>query len=168
MIVQITEIKSVQSNKYGKYFCKNENNFQLTINQCYKMNEVYLSETEKALLLSLSIGYGFKLNGVDEKEIGVAATKLRDYGFIKANITHNIIVDAQIDTKGEIYVKENPNLKNPVDDNVLKQLQINELEYKQRLRKQETIIRAWKLTAAIAGIIGIIGWIVAFVAKSFN
>lgn len=105
------------------------------------MEMIYLSETEKALLLSLNAGNGFNLKGINEKEIGLAAIKLRDCGFIKAIVNYDTIIDAGILTKGQVYIKENKGLENPVDENELKRLQKDSLEYQLTIRGQQDRIR---------------------------
>ena len=129
------------------------------------MELIYLSETEKALLLSLKEDKGFELVGISNKELGVAAVMLEDKGLIKARVNYDEIIDAAILAKGEVYVKGNPTLENPVSDNELKRLQKEALEYKLKIRKQEQVIRLWQLLTAIVGIIGLIGWLFAFFFK---
>ncbi|HZK97814.1 MAG TPA: hypothetical protein VFC67_26665 [Prolixibacteraceae bacterium] len=129
------------------------------------MERIYLSETEKALLLSLNAGIGFDLIGIGDKELGEAATTLRNKSLIKAMVTYDMIIDAAVLAKGEDYIKGNPMLENPVSDNELKHLQKNELEYELKIRKQEDVIRLWRLITAIAGIVGLAGWLFAFLLK---
>ncbi|MCL6101015.1 MAG: hypothetical protein M1292_00770 [Bacteroidetes bacterium] len=126
------------------------------------MERIYLSETEKALLLSLNAGNGFDLSGIDEKELGVAAVMLKDKGFIKARVNYDTIIDAAVLAKGEVYLKENPTLENPVSENELKRLQKDELEYKKRIRKQDDVIRYWKLACII---VTIVSFILGFLTK---
>ncbi len=97
------------------------------------MELIYLSETEKALLLSLKEDKGFELVGISNKELGVAAVMLEDKGLIKARVNYDEIIDAAILAKGEVYVKGNPTLENPVSDNELKRLQKEALEYKLKI-----------------------------------
>nr|WP_319998731.1 hypothetical protein [uncultured Draconibacterium sp.] len=139
------------------------------------MERIYLSETEKALLLSLNSGNGFKLKGINEKEIGLAANKLKDFGFIKAIVNYNNIIDAEILTKGEVYIKENQGLENPVDENELKRLQKESLEYQSKIRDKEEIIRnleiklkRFELIQKWKWLIGLLIFIVGFVLANLN
>jgi len=45
------------------------------------------------------------------------------------------------------------------DKNKLIGLQINDLEYKKKIRKLEGIIVLWQVITAIIGIIGVVGWL---------
>ena len=130
------------------------------------MEMIYLSETEKALLLSLNAGNGFNLKGINEKEIGLAAIKLRDCGFIKAIVNYDTIIDAGILTKGQVYIKENQGLENPVDENELKRLQKDSLEYQLTIRDKEEIIRILEIKLKRIELIKQYRWFIGFIVTA--
>jgi len=126
-----------------------------------------LSEAEKKLLGALSISqYGDTSNvfdGISKVELNAASRRLKELGFIQAQYNEGSnLVAARISDEGAVYLKENPNLENPIDNEDLKRLQKDELEYKKRIRKQESIIRLWKLLNIVVSAIGLIGWLLYF------
>jgi hypothetical protein len=81
------------------------------------------------------------------KDLYVASNNLKQLGLIYAHFVEgNELFAARILDEGLVYIEENPSLENPVDDNEIKRLQKDELEYKKRIRMQERIIRYWKLS----------------------
>jgi hypothetical protein len=131
------------------------------------MKRIYLSEAEKKLLGALSISqYGDTssvFDGISKVELNAASRRLKELGFIQAQYSEgNNLIAARISDEGAVYLKENPNLENPIDNEDLKRLQKDELEYKKRIRKQESIIRLWKLLNIVVSAIGLIGWLLYF------
>ncbi|MDR0865000.1 MAG: hypothetical protein LBO74_08720 [Candidatus Symbiothrix sp.] len=129
------------------------------------MNKISLSGTEKRILKELSISQyeDGMFDDLSRAELYVASNRLKGYGLIIAHYAEgNELVVAHISDEGQVYLKENPLLENPVSDNELKRLQIDELEYKKRIRKMEDVIRVWKLVSAIIGLIGVVGWLFFF------
>jgi len=132
------------------------------------MEKYNLSVTEKRILKTL-VESQYKegmFSDLSREELNVASERLKEYGLIDAYYTDNnggMLAVALISDKGIVYLKENPSLENPVDDNKLKMLQINELEYKKRIRKMEDVIRIWKFISAIIGLSGFVGWLLYFI-----
>ncbi|MFV0535952.1 MAG: hypothetical protein ACK5M3_01110 [Dysgonomonas sp.] len=132
------------------------------------MKKIDLSENEKKVLKGLSACQYEKgmFTDLSRGELYVASDRLKQHGLIYAHFAEgNILVAARISDEGAVYIKENPTLENPVNENDIKKLQKEELEYKKRIRKQEDIIRFQKLLNAIFGIIALIGWILFFFIK---
>jgi len=131
-----------------------------------------LSDTEKRILRALASkpynhGDG-TFSDLSRDELCVASGRLKSYGFIIAHFADGGILGfAKIDDEGRVYLKENQTLENPVDDNELKRLQIDKLEYEKRIRKLEGIIRLRKVIEAIIWIalfiFGVIGWLLYFI-----
>jgi hypothetical protein len=139
------------------------------------MKKIYLSETEKRMLKALNVSQYEKGQAIDmsQAELNAASRRLEELGFIKANYSEGSnLFAARILDEGIVYLKENQALDNPFDDEELKRLQKknlelsnNEMEYKKQLRRQESIIRYWKLACAVIGLIGLTGWM--FVVFNF-
>jgi hypothetical protein len=131
------------------------------------MKRICLSEKEKEMLRRLSekeFDYD-SFADFTQSEINVASEHLQRYGLIIAHSSNERGLEyAGIDDKGIVYLKENPNLDNPVDNEELKRLQKinlelsnNELEYKKK-------IRFWKTVSAILAVISTTLGIINFIA----
>ncbi|MDR2653294.1 MAG: hypothetical protein LBC68_13480 [Prevotellaceae bacterium] len=135
------------------------------------MKKIELSDIEKRILRDLSViqydaGAGI-LSDLSREELSVASSRLKGYGLIVAHFMEGqILAFARITDEGIVYLRENPTLENPAPDNELKRLQIDDLEYRKRIRKMEDVIRLWKFACAIIGLIGTVGWLL-FVFKNF-
>jgi len=132
------------------------------------MEKYNLSGTEKRILKTLAESQYKEgmFSDLSREELNVASERLKEYGLIVAHYTDNnggMLAVAFLSDKGIVYLKENPTLENPIDDNKLKMLQINELEYKKRIRKMEDVIRIWKFISAIIGLAGFVGWLLYFI-----
>jgi hypothetical protein len=126
------------------------------------MNRINLSNTEKKILrgLSASLYKDGMFSDLSREELYVASNRLKGYDLIRVAYVEGGGVEAmKISENGIMYLKENPNLENPIDENDIKKLQKDELEYKKRIRKQEDVIRFWKLSNVIIGIIALLGWL---------
>jgi hypothetical protein len=131
-----------------------------------------LLENEKRILRALNLS-GYRegmFSDLSREELNVAFNNLKEYGLINAiyasSIGGGILAGADVSERGKVYLKENPTLENPASDNYLKKLQINDLEYKKKFRKQENIIRYWKLSNAITGLLALVGWLLYLIAKN--
>jgi hypothetical protein len=128
------------------------------------MEKVYLSEVEKIILKTLSTSQyscdDDMFGDLSREELYVGSKKLKEYGFIVAHYFEGgILFAAKILDKGLVYLKENLTLENPIEENDLKRLQKEEMEYKRRIRRQEDVIRHWKLLNIGVAVIGFIGWL---------
>jgi hypothetical protein len=129
------------------------------------MEKMNLSETEKKVLRALSASqYDDNMFGdLSREELYVASNRLKRYGLIAAHFAEGgILFAAKILDEGIVYLKENPNLENPIDENEIKRLQKDELEYQKHIRKQEDVIRYWKLLNIVISIIAVVGWLFFF------
>lgn len=133
------------------------------------MKRYYLSENEKYILKS--IAEGKNENDLYEKltndEVYTYSKALQEYGLIHAFYAEGgEVLAMRIMEKGTVYLKENPNLENPFNDDELKRLQKDELEYKKRIRKYEKIILIYKVISIAASIVVIfMGWMLFFINK---
>lgn len=130
------------------------------------MEKVYLSDTEKRILRHLS-NNSFNTKtfpDLAESDIAVAIDTLVTHKFVNAVFASgHIACIANITHKGIVYLKENPELVNPASkseiNDLTKQnlvLQNNELIYKSKIRKQESIIRFWQLVSAFLGLLSLL------------
>jgi hypothetical protein len=111
---------------------------------------------------------------VSREELNAASEQLKEYGLILVDYqeeNEGVLYSARITDKGMAYIKANPTLENPPSENELKRLQIkvnrlqiDELEYKKKIRKQENIIHFWRLISAILGI----GYVIKFILHFFK
>jgi len=128
-------------------------------------NRIFLSDTEKVLLSSLIKNNGFNresLDGFSDIELGVAAEYLKEKRLMRVAVNYGEIVDAIALPRGEVYLKDNPTLENPVSEEEIRRLQKDEMEYKKQIRKQESVIRLWQTVSAISGFIAITSSLFAF------
>jgi hypothetical protein len=131
------------------------------------MNRINLSNTEKRILKTLcETQYNKGMFGdLSREELLVASGRLKEYGLIKAHYAAEdggMLAFAMISDEGRVYLKENPLLKNPVSDDELKRLQIDELKYKKKIRWQESVIRWQRIVEAILFFVALIGWLFYF------
>lgn len=108
------------------------------------MERIYLSETEKIILKGLSIAQyePGMFNDLSREELYVSSKRLKDFGLVYSHYADgNILVAARISDEGIVYLKENKTLENPVDENELKRLQKESLEYQLTIREQQDRIR---------------------------
>jgi hypothetical protein len=126
------------------------------------MKKINLSDTEKKILMALSIS---KYNGdmfreLSREELHVASNRLRQSGLIVAHYASEnggMLAFAAITDEGIVYLKENPTLDNPVDENDIRRLKLENLQY-------EKSMRIWKFLSIIFGISGvIIGWLLSII-----
>jgi hypothetical protein len=132
------------------------------------MKKYDLSNTEKYILKSLSKNeYKEGVFGdLSREELYVASNKLKDFGLIRVVYYEGgEVVDMKILEAGIVYLTDNPLLESPASDDELKRLQIDDFKYRERIRKQEDIIRLWQLSNAIVGFIGLTGWLLFFFLK---
>gem|GEM_PF-1736839 len=123
------------------------------------MKREYLTESEKALLRFLGKGSysGGNQIGLSEDELSISSDRLRDMGMIEALYAEgHELMRARITSRGRVYLQENPNLENPINDEDLKRLQKDDFEYKKKIRWQESVIRKWQLISAMLGILWIV------------
>jgi hypothetical protein len=143
-------------------FCVLKNVKLLIFNNVFLMEKINLSETEKKVLRALSISHYEEgmLSDLSREELYVSSNRLKQYGLITAHFAEgDILAAAMILAEGIVYLKENPTLENPADDNELKRLQIDDLEHKKRIRKMENVIMIWKFICAIMGLTALLGWL---------
>ena len=129
------------------------------------MDKFNLSNTEKKILRALSVSQyeDGMFDELSQSELNVASSRLKEYGLINAAFVEGgKLLAARILDEGLVYLKENPNLENPFDDDKLKEMQLSELKHKKRLRIPESVNSYWKLIGAIIGIAGLIGWLLYF------
>jgi DNA-binding PadR family transcriptional regulator len=126
------------------------------------MRRIYLSDTEKKVLKALnkSQDIDYLCSVLSKEEIYAATSSLKEIGFIDVRYREDHeLAGARILEKGIAYLKENPALENPVDENEFKMLQMDDLEHRKKIRRKESIIRNWQIATAISGLIGLLlGW----------
>jgi hypothetical protein len=129
---------------------------------------INLSNTEKKILRGLSVSQ-YKdgmFSDLSREELHVASNRLKGYDLIRVAYVEGGGVEAmKISENGIVYLKENPTLENPVDENDIKKLQIDELKHKKCIRIPEGAIRFWKFISAIIGLIGLIAWLLLYLAR---
>ena len=113
------------------------------------------------------VGCGSELyNNIPEEVVWSACRKLHELRLINtAFVEGGSLFSAMILPTGRAYLYENPTYILSEKDELAKlqieltKMQVEELEYKKKIRSQESIIRHWKLMCAIIGFIGIVGWV---------
>lgn len=130
------------------------------------MELIYLSNIEKEILLSLNQkDYGIgDLPQLTKEELSASIDYLMEKGLVSASfLTGHVVHRARILDKGKVYIKWNPELKNPVSKDDIDKLtaenlvlQNDELKHKETIRKQESIIRMWQVISAILGLLSVI------------
>ncbi len=124
------------------------------------MDRIRFSDVERKIFFAISKNIDLeKVEGVSIHSKIAALKYLTKKELIKSQINYDKILAVEITSFGIAYLEEYPTLENPPDENMLKELQISKLKYEERIRKQESVIRTWKLITAILGILGLIGWI---------
>ena len=133
------------------------------------MNEITLNADEKAVLRFLYDNPDGDIETFSELSAprrSAASKSLRAKDLILAQIeSGGNVVAAKITNTGMAYVDMNPDLNDPLSlqierlqkENLI--LQNSGMEYKVKIRKQEDVIRLWKLISAIVGLVGFAGWV---------
>ncbi len=133
------------------------------------MKRYYLSENEKYILRALAEGKNENdlYKRLTKDEVYTYSKSLQEYGLIYALYAEGSEALAiRILEKGTVYLKENPNLENPFNDDELKRLQKDELEHKKRIRKYEKIILIYKVISIVTSIATIsMGLMLFFINK---
>lgn len=128
------------------------------------MEKICLSKNERVVLFYVSKNNSTEgLKELTELEISSAIKKLKTHGLILAHFDGaGNVACARITNDGQSYIDYNPSLENPISVDIEKFtrqnliLQNNELEYKKKIRTQESIIRIWQCVAALLGLISLI------------
>lgn len=132
------------------------------------MKQIYFSENERIIFRAIAKGRSLDEIKDISNEIKFASVKyLTAQKLIKSVTNYGKIIDIKIKPLGVAYLEQYPNLENPIDEQ-LKELQLNELKYKERIRKQEDVIRYWKLITIVTGLLGGIGWLLLVFVRFFN
>ena len=129
------------------------------------MERIFLTDIEKEVLRKLNVSScdADMFSEFPNAEVHTAFHRLNELGLIQVAYQEGYeIADARILEKGKTYLIVNPNLENPFDEDELKRLQKDNLEYQQSIRKYEDVIRFHKFLSAILGLIALAGWFFSF------
>ena len=110
------------------------------------MKRIDLSRTEKAVLKSFEESKSFKrdlLPELTDEQIGVAMKRLKETGFVYAEVNHGITIDAMIKPEGKAYLIENPDLDDPLQQQI-------EVLQKRNLRLSNSLM-VWRIICVILG-----------------
>lgn len=123
------------------------------------MQKYNLSNTEKRILKSLAESHYQHDTGafadLSQAELNVASERLKTLGLIIAHYSEeNGLAYAGITDAGMVYLKENSTLENPIDENEIRKLQLENLRYEKK-------IRIWKFLSIVSWIFGVVGWLLA-------
>ena len=146
------------------------------------MDRIGLSELEKELLrASAEKEFNIQVSKFEQgDELYYAAKRLEELGLADPLFGLNSEVPyIRVSSKGVVYLKENPELKNPLSqdekegskvmiDNLNKELielQIKSLKYQEEIKNQNSIIRWWQMATILIPITTIAIQLFIFIFK---